>query len=142
VLPLSSLTVSVTVFGPRWVQLKTLGRTLSWLTIPQLSEPASYTSAVMILALPELFTLTVTSLQVTVGGRLSCTVTVAVQVAVLPLPSLVVSVTVFGPRLVQVKASGETLAGLTVPQLSEPVLNTLLGVIVALPEPSRLTVMF
>jgi len=47
-----------------------------------------------------------------------------------------------GPRLAQAKASGKTLARLTVPQLSEPVLNTLSGVMPALPEPSRLTVMF
>jgi len=67
---------------------------------------------------------------------------VAVQVAALLLPSMAVRVTVFGPMLAQPKVLGATLNTITVPQLSEPVLNTLAVVMVALPEPSRLTVTF
>ena len=47
--------------------------------------------------------------QVITGLMLSTTVTVDVQVDVFPELSLTVSVTVFGPRLAQVKLDGTTL---------------------------------
>ena len=64
---------------------------------------------------------------------LSTTVTVAVQVAVFPLPSFTVRVTVFAPRLAQVNALGVTDTRFTVPQLSDPEEYTSFGVIEASP---------
>lgn len=75
-----------------------------------------------------------------VGGVVSWTVTVAVQVAVLPWPSLTVRVTVLGPMLAQVKELGLTDCGLTVPQLSDPELNTSAGVMLPVPLAFRVTV--
>ena len=56
--------------------------------------------------------------QSAVGGVMSRTVTVAVQVAVLLLPSLTVNVTTFAPRFEQVKLLWETDCAVAAPQLS------------------------
>ena len=76
----------------------------------------------MLALLPLKFT--VTFWQSAVGGVTSRTVTVAVQVAVLPLPSFTVNVTVLDPRCAQVKLLWETDCAVAVPQLSvEPLLS-------------------
>jgi hypothetical protein len=108
VLPLPSLAVKVTVFGPVFAQVKLFGVTETWFTVPQLSEPLWKTSAVVMEAAPAALRFTLAFLQVTLGGVTSDTVTVAVQVAVLPLPSLAVKVTVFKPVFAQVKLFGVT----------------------------------
>ena len=72
--------------------------------------------------------------QVIVGAVLSTTVTVAVHWLLLPLGSVTVRVTVFGPLLAQVKVLGETVR-VAIAQLSVLPLSTLAAVIVTLPEP-------
>jgi hypothetical protein len=54
------------------------------------------------------------------GGVTSLTVTMALQVAVLPLPSLAVRVTTLFPTLLQLKLLATTDTRFTTPQLSEP----------------------
>jgi hypothetical protein len=79
--------------------------------------------------------------QAIVGGVLSTTVTVAVQLAELLLESFTVSVTAFGPLFAQVKVLGVTVRE-TMPQLSLLPLSTSAAVIDALPPAFRVTVMF
>src|SRR5207244_4068999 len=117
VLPLLSLTVSVTVFGPMLVQAKVVGLT-DRMVMVQLSVELLCTWAAVMLTWPLASRFTSMLCVRTVGGAASCTVTVAVQVPMLPWPSLAVSVTVFGPMLAQVKELGLTETRFTVPQLS------------------------
>ena len=120
-LPLRSVTVSVTVFGPMSEQSKVLGDT-AMLWMPQLSdEPLSICAAVMV-AVPPAFNCTVIFWQMAVGGIVSCTVTVAPQVATLPLRSVTVSVTAFAPMSEQSNALGDTVM-LWIPQLSNEPLS-------------------
>ena len=142
VFPCPSFTVKVTVFVPKLLQVKALGETATWLTVPQLSEPLWKTSEVVMLPEPEAFRFTVLSLQLTDGAVRSETVTVAVQVAVLSWPSFAVSVTVFVPRLLHVNVLGETDSRFTVPQLSEPLWNTEAVVMLPEPEAFRVTATF
>ena len=76
----------------------------------------------------------------TVGSILSCTVTVAVVVTVLPEGSETESVTVLAPRLAQVKEEGDTLR--VTPQASDEPLFTWAAVIEAVPLAARFTVTF
>jgi hypothetical protein len=66
------------------------------------------------------------------GATLSSTATVASQVAVFPLPSLAVTVTVFGPKSLQSNAVWLRVK-VTGPQLSEELATTDAGVIEAFP---------
>src|SRR5260370_38587465 len=84
----------------------------------------------------------VMSLHLASGLVTSLTVTVALQVELLPWPSLAVRVTMLAPILAQVKEFGLTETRLTVPQLSEPDRKTSAGAIEAVPEASRGRVMF
>jgi len=63
---------------------------------------------VVIVAEPAALRFTLAFLQVTLGGVTSDMVTVAMQVLLLPLPSLAVKVTVFKPVFAQVKLFGVT----------------------------------
>ena len=84
VLPLWSVTVSVTVLAPRCVQSKAVCDAARVAT-EQLSElPLSMSAAVMV-ALPKASSWMVMSWQDAVGALPSSIVTVALQVAVLPL---------------------------------------------------------
>jgi len=76
-----------------------------------------------------------------VGLILSSTVTVDVQVAVFPAPSVTVSTTVFVPRFVQLKVVLSRLKT-GIPQLSELPLSMSAVVMVAFPAASNWTVMF
>src|SRR3989442_999476 len=140
-LPLLSVTVRVTVLGPFLVQSKLDGLTTR-LVMAQLSLELLSTWAAVMLTWPLASRFTSMLCVRTVGGAASCTVTVAVQVPMLPWPSLAVSVTVFGPMLAQVKELGLTETRFTVPQLSEPDRKTSAGAIEAVPEPFNGTVMF
>ena len=80
-------------------------------------------------------------LQIAVGAIESFTVTVAVQVAVLPLLSVTVKVTPLAPLSAQVKLVSLS-ARLMIPQASLLLLSIAAAVIVAFPEPSRKTVAF
>jgi hypothetical protein len=137
-----SLTVSTTVLVPKFAQVKALGNTDTWFTVPQLSDPLWNTFAVVMLAAPAVLRLVVKFLQITVGAIASTMVTVAEQVAVLLLPSLTVKTTVFAPKFAQVKVFGVTPTWFTVPQLSDPLWNTLPVVILAAPAALRLVVKF
>src|SRR5258707_104394 len=77
----------------------------------------------------------------TVGGVASCTVTVALALALLPLLSVTVRVTVLGPFLEQSKLDGLTTR-LVMPQLSAEPLSTSPATMLAWPALSRLTTMF
>src|SRR5438067_82899 len=79
--------------------------------------------------------------QITAGAVLSVTVTVAVQVWVLPLLSVTVRVTRLAPMLVQSKLVWLRLR-LTMPQASLLPLLIWAGEMVTLPVPSNCTVMF
>ena len=75
------------------------------------------------------------------GFSLSCTVTVEVHVAVLPLKSVTVRVTIFAPTLAQVNAFGEA-ENEAMPQLSVEPPSMSVPVIDALPVASKFTSMF
>ena len=75
------------------------------------------------------------------GEVVLITVTTAVHVAILPLASVTVSVTVLFPTFVQLKVLGETDNDM-VPQLSELPLSTCDAASVALPVASRARVTF
>src|SRR2546428_4456917 len=75
------------------------------------------------------------------GGVTSCTVTVASALALLALPSVAVSLTVFGPRLAQVKALLSMLR-LIGPQASVVPPSTSAATMVAWPVASRFTSIF
>ena len=79
--------------------------------------------------------------QVTVGGVLSTTVTVAEQLALFPLGSVTVRVTEFGPLLAHVNVLGVTVR-VAMAQLSLLPLSTSAPVMVALPDAFSATVMF
>ena len=130
VLPWPSLTVRVTLLVPMLAQVRLDGLAETRLTVPQLSvEPLLMSVGVMEVVVPERGRLMLR--QIALGGVISAMVTVPVQVVVLPLPSLMVRVTVLEPMLAQVKADGLTEARLTVPQLSvEPLLMSV-GVMLA-----------
>jgi len=118
----ASFTVSVTVFGPLLAQVNVLGVTVREV-IPQLSVLPPSTSEPVIDALPFASSATVASLQTAVGGVVSLTVKVVVQVAALFDASFTVMVMVVVPALTSVPAAGlcvivNELAGV---QLSEAV---------------------
>jgi hypothetical protein len=108
VLPFASVTERLTVCTPVFAQVyETLaGRNVR--VPPQLSEEPLFISAAVTVTLPDPSRVAVTLRHTAVGGIISCTVTTEVQVAVLPLTSVTVRVTVLGPRLVQVKLAGIT----------------------------------
>ena len=106
--PFTSVTVIVTVFAPMFAQVKLLGLTAK-LAIPHASlEPLSIASESMEAA-PAPFNCMVIFLQTTAGAVASAIVTVDVQVALLPLTSVTVNVTVFAPISEQVNAFGLTV---------------------------------
>jgi hypothetical protein len=140
VFPFTSVTVSVTVFAPTLEQLKVEGETESD-KIPQASELPLFTCAAVMLAVPDELRFTVTFWQTAVGGVISLTVTVAVQVDVFPLLSVTVRVTVFAPTLEQVNEEGET-DNEAIPHASELPLFTCAAVIVAAPDELRFIEIF
>ena len=107
VFPPTSVTVNVTVFAPILEQLKLFGETASE-AIPQASEEPLSTSAAVIEPFPLLSNWTVTVWQVATGATLSSTVTVAVQVELLPSLSVTVKVAEFEPTFEQLNVEGDT----------------------------------
>ena len=93
---LASVTVNVTVFGPLFAQVNVLGVTVRE-AIPQLSVLPPSTSAPVIEALPLASSDLVMFLQTAVGGVVSFTVKVVVQVAALFAASFTVIVMVVVP---------------------------------------------
>ena len=133
--PLISVTVSVTVFGPMFAHVNEFGFTEKVSAPPQFEEEPPSTSAPVIVALPVASRETVMSWHNATGATLSSTVTVAVHVETIPLLSVTVRVTVFGPTLAQVNELGLT-ERVAMPQASEEPLSTWAAVIVALPVAS------
>ena len=101
-LPLLSVTVKVTEFGPMSAVVKSV-----WLNdieaMPQASDEPLSTSPTMMEAAPFASSCAVTFWQIAVGLTLSSTVTVKVVVLVLLLLSVTVKVTVLSPMWEQSK---------------------------------------
>src|SRR5438128_3729126 len=139
-LALPSVAVSLTVFAPRLAQVKLV---LSMLRLigPQASVVPPSTTAATMVAWTVASRFTSIFLVATLGAVTSCTVTVASALALLRLPSVAVSLTVFGPRLAQVKAllSMPRLIG---PQASVVPPSTSAARMVAWPVASRFTSIF
>ena len=100
--PLASVPVKVTELAPLLVQSKVVLDNTK-LAIAQLSVEPLFTKAAVILALPFASKKMVLFCAVTIGLMVSTTVTTAVAVLKLPLPSVAVKVTLFAPRLLQLK---------------------------------------
>jgi hypothetical protein len=88
VLPAPSVTVSVTLFSPRFEQLKLVLLAANVSVAGQLSVDPPLICAVVMDAVPAAFRSITTSLQTAVGACSSFTVTVKAQVAVLPAASV------------------------------------------------------
>lgn len=96
-LPAPSVTVSTTVFAPRFAQVK-LDLSIDSVTPPHESElPPSTMSGVKV-ADPDASSASVAALQTAVGASSSTTVTFCWQVAALPAPSVAVQVTNVSPN--------------------------------------------
>src|SRR5216684_1041598 len=121
-LRLLSVTVRVTMLAPSLEQSKLDGLTTR-LVIAQLSLEALSTCAAVMLTLPLASRFTAMSCVWTVGGVTSRTVTVAVALALLPLLSVTVRVTILAPSLEQSKLDGLTTR-LVMAQLSLEALST------------------
>src|SRR6266545_4892620 len=137
-LPFTSVTVRVTVFGPMLLQSKLVWSRLR-LAMPQASLLPLLIWAGAIVAFPVASNWTVRSWQTATGATESATVTVAVQVWLLPFTSVTVRVTVFGPMLLQSKLVWSRLR-LAMPQASLLPLLIWAGVMVAFPVASNWTV--
>ena len=139
-LPFTSVTVNVTLLAPTFAQVKAV-----WLkprvAMPHASVEPLFTAAAVVEALPLVSKMTVTFWQVATGATLSFTVTTAVQVAVLPAPSVTVSVTLLVPTFAQVNKLGEASSD-EIPQLSVLPLLIAEPVMPALPLGFRFTLMF
>ena len=138
-LPEESATVKVTVLGPMSTQVK-----LVWLKVlvkAQLSALPLSTALAEVLPLPEASSCTVSGWQTALGAMVSRTVTVALQVLVLPEPSDTVRVTLFVPRSAQKKVFWLRVRPVTAHPSLLP-LSTALGLVLALPVASRYRVMF
>ena len=107
VFPFTSVTVKVTVFAPTFAQVKLDGDT-DKLAMPQASLLPLSISLAVILVLPALSNVTVMFWVAAIGATLSCTVTVAVSVEVLPLLSVTVQLYVFAATFAHVKLAGDT----------------------------------
>ncbi len=130
---LLSVMVTVTRLAPMSVQSKLSGLTTE-LRMPQASLKMATSDGVMV-ALPVASSCTVILVQAIAGGMVSSTVTVGLQVEVLPFTSVTVTVTTLAPVSAQVKAVGEITA-LSMPQES-PKVATSLRTIDPLPVTSR-----
>ena len=118
--------------GPTFEQSNVFGETLIE-AIPQLSLLPLSMSAGVMEACPVESKNMVSFLLLATGAILSTTVTIAVQVEALPVLSLTVKVTVFGPILAQVNLFGLTLAE-AIPQASLMLSVTLEAVTVTFPQ--------
>ena len=137
--PLTSVTVSVTVFAPMLEQSNVFGSTTK-LAMAQLSAEPLSTSAGIIEAFPAASSCTVMSWQIAEGSTLSSTVTVEVHVDTFPFTSVTVSVTVFAPTSEQSKLVSSSTR-LAIAQLSEEPLSISKAVIEAVPSALSCTVM-
>ena len=132
VFPLTSVTVSVTVFSPISAQVK-LVVSKEIATKPQVTVLPPSTSAAVKVASPLVSRKIVNgATQNATGGKLSSTVTMVVHVAELPLASVTVRVMVLSPMSAQVN-SVLSMERKTSKQLSVLPLSIMAAVIVACP---------
>src|SRR6056297_3136766 len=136
--PLLSVTVRLTVFGPRSAVVKLLTSRLNE-AIPQLSEDPPSTKEGSMEIAPSTKE-TAMSWQMAIGSTLSSTVTVAEQVEAFPLTSVTVSVTAFAPTSEQSK-SETSRPKEAIPQLSEEPLSISSAATEALPIASSCRIM-
>ena len=133
--PLLSTTVNVTVFGPTSTQVK-LEISKPKEAIPHASDELLSTSVGTILTLPFASSCTVMSFANATGLTVSSTVTTAVTVALFPLLSVAVKVTVLGPTSAQVKLVTSKPKE-AIPQASEEPLLISAVLILAFPAASN-----
>ena len=105
--PFESVTVKITVLAPKLAQVNVLVFNDN-VTGPQASVEPLFTWAGVMVTVPALFNWTVIFWVITVGTIVSITVTVAVAVEELLLPSVTVNVTVLAPVFEQVNVLGDT----------------------------------
>ena len=139
-LPLTSVTVKVTVFAPTFADVNVDGFT-TIVAILQLSVDPLLTCAAVTLAVPDAFNCTITGCVITVGKMLSCTVTMAVPVLTFPFTSVTVKVTVLAPILAHEKLVGLTTI-VAIPLLSVEPLLIWEAVILAVPDAFNAMVKF
>src|SRR5216683_1455616 len=139
-LPLLSVTVRVTVLAPMLVQSKLVWLRLR-LAMPQASVLPLLICAGSMVPWPLASNSTLRFWQTATGGTESTTVTVAVQVELLPLLSVTVRVTVLAPMLVQSKLVWLRLR-LAMPQASVLPLLICAGSMVPWPLASNSTLRF
>ena len=131
-----SVTVNVTTLLPLSAPVKLVLLSVK-LAIPQLSLEPLFTIAVVNVAVPAPFKYKFKLLlNVTIGLMVSNTVTVETAVLKLPLASVTVKLTLFIPKLVQLKFDLEIVIEL-MPQLSDEELFNCVFVILAFPVPSK-----
>ena len=132
VLPEASVPVRVTGTAvPRSEQLKLVLLKNNNKVPGQLSVDPLFTSAGLIVAEPDWSRKTVIFLQTITGVVLSCTLTIALQVEIIPVLSVTVRVTLLDPIFEQVNVLGETIRLIIVPSgsyeppsMSEPLIVT------------------
>src|SRR5207249_7579096 len=135
-LPWPSLALQVTVVGPM-AKLPPLAGVQVTVAVPQLSVAVTAKVTLLTQVPPEVLTLILAG-QVMTGASLSLTVTVKLQVALLPWPSLALQFTVVGPRAKLLPLAGMQVT-VAVPQLSVAV--TAKVTLLAQVPPEVLTVM-
>ena len=134
-LPYRSVTYSVTIFSPTFSQVRNSGSILSEGT-PQLSKLPPSTMVGESLTCPFGPIWMSTLWQMATGAMVSFTVTMASQTSMLPDASTTVSLTGFGPTLLQSKLVRSRVLE-TIWQLSVEPLSISAGVMLALPFSSR-----
>ena len=137
-LPLLSVTVRVTVLSPRSAIVK-LALSMDKPLMPHASLLPLLMSLAVVVALPFASNCTVMSCATTAGTNRSCTVTVALLLALLPLVSMTVRLTVLAPTSAHVKLVGDA-DSVSMATLSLLPLLMSLAVMVAFPLPSSCTV--
>src|SRR2546423_15647852 len=103
------------LLGPTLLHVNEFGTAETRPTVPQLSEPLAKICAGVMLAWPVLSSATVMFWHETLGGVVSCTVTVAWQVDWLPWPALAGRVTRLAPGVLQGEELGNTVIRFSTP---------------------------
>ena len=114
--PFASVAVSLTVFAPRFAQVKAVGLEVI-VTIPQASVDPLFTWLWVIEAVPVPLSCTVRFWQIIVGRMVSLIVIIPAQVAVFPELSVTVRITGLAPTLAQLNV-GTFKVKDNIPQLS------------------------
>ena len=130
--PLASVAVRVTIFSPRFSQVK-VSRSILKSKVPQLEKLPPSMSSGVIIAIPSASSCTVISIHIAVGGSSLTMVTIASQVEVSPLLSVTVRTTILSPIFSQVNVS-LSIERVISPQLSVLPPSTSSAVMVVVPS--------